>query len=284
MKIWRVIDIIQEATTFLKNKGIEDPRLNAERLLASTLKLSRVDLYLQFEKPLSETEREIYKGLLKRRAQHEPLQYITGETEFMSLTFRVGPNILIPRPETEILVEKVIDLVKDQSFHILDIGTGSGCIAVSAAHYCPEAEITALDISQPVLESARGNARLNHVEDRIRFKQVDILSFDPDKEIFDLIVSNPPYISENEWQNLPPEIRKHEPKTALSDGKDGLKFYRKIAESAVQMLLPGGTIILEIGDTQLEPVRQILTNHTFGDIQITHDLNGIPRVIQGKKS
>ncbi len=284
LKIWRTMDVLQEATSFLKTKKIDDARLNAERLLAHILNLSRVDLYLQFEKPLTQIERDAYKELLKRRAQHEPLQYILGETEFMSLPFKVNPDVLIPRPETEILVEEVIEYTKDRSSKILDIGTGSGCIAVSLAHALGKSQITAWDINARALETARGNAHLNHISDNILFEQVDILNYNPDGNKYDVIVSNPPYISKEDWFSLQPEIVEFEPKVALSDEKDGLTFYRKISEIAWEILETGGHLFYEMGDTQSESISKILRDHGFKNIKITEDLNKIPRVIQGEKS
>lgn len=283
MKIWRIIDVLQEATTFLINKGIEDARLNAERLMGHLLNLSRIDLYVQFEKPMTQAERDAYKILLKRRAEREPLQYILGETEFMSLSFKVTPDVLIPRPETEVLVEIVIDFIKDKSFRILDIGTGSGCIPVSLAHYLKDIQITAWDVSKKALEVAAGNAQQNKVSERIRFEQTDILNFNPDGQKYDVIISNPPYILEKDWDGLQPEIQNHEPKIALSDGGDGLTFYRKISKVAPSMLKAGGQLFFEIGDSQSESVCQILEDNGFININMTSDLNNIPRVIQGEK-
>jgi len=280
--------VLQEATVFMRSRQIENPRLNAERLLAHVLSLTRIDLYLQFDKPLTTEEREAYKMLLRRQAGHEPLQYILGETEFMSLPFRVTPDVLIPRPETEILVEKVIERVQTvPSPTFLDIGTGSGCIAVSLAHYLPGARITAVDRSESALKIASENAEANGVADRIQFMPLDIRNPEPPEKwdgLFDAIVSNPPYVALSEWDRLTEEIRIHEPRIALCDEGDGLAFYRLIAEKTASWLKPEGTICLETGDGQTVSVQNIFKRNGFRTESIHADLNGIDRVLIFSKS
>jgi len=274
-------DVLTEATAFLKSKEISDPRLNAERMLAHVLQISRIELYLQFDRPLNQSEREQYKDFLRRRAAHEPLQYILGETEFMSLPFRITPDVLIPRPETEVLVELVLEDAKTEPVQtILDIGTGSGCIAVSLAANLSDVQITAADVSRKALEVASQNARLNGVQDRVQFTEGDIQSGLDLESRFDVVVSNPPYIALNEWDKLDPEIREHEPRMALCDESDGLKFYKMMADQSESFLERGGKIYLEVGDTQSEEVLKILNEAGFSNAQSYPDLNQIHRVVR----
>lgn len=281
---WLLMDVLKSATDFLKSKSIENPRLNAEQLLAHSLQMDRMSLYLQFDRPLTQQERDTYKNCLRRRAENEPLQYIIGQTEFMSLPFTVTPEVLIPRPETETLVEAVAEIVKkEDSVHILDIGTGSGIIAVSLAHYLPNADLTAIDISDSALAVAKQNATLNQVDGRIRFFMGDVmgdsfLSLFPNG--FDVVVSNPPYVTKQEFEQLPEEIRKHEPKEALTDHGDGLDFYRKISEIGHTLVKPDGVIFVEVGDTQSQSVQLIFAENQYQTIQAIKDLNGIERVIK----
>lgn len=280
--IWRLTDVLAEAAAFLKMRGISDPRLNAERMLAHVLGLKRIDLYLQFDRPLNRDERNAYKDLLKRRTAREPLQYILGETEFMSLPFRVGPDVLIPRPETEVLVERVLEDAKAEPVQtILDIGTGSGCIAVSLAVNLPDVRITALDVSKEALETASQNAELNGVQERIHFIRGDIRCGIESDSRFDAAVSNPPYISLDEWDGLEPEIREFEPRSALCDESDGLAFYREIAGKSRSFLQNGGRLYLEVGDGQSGSVRRLLETSGFSGVESFLDFNRIERVVKG---
>ncbi|MBN2417220.1 peptide chain release factor N(5)-glutamine methyltransferase [bacterium] len=282
-RIWRLIEVLQESTAYLERQRIEHPRLNAERLLGRALGLSRVELYLSFDRPLNEEERAACRTLLQRRASHEPLQYILEETEFMSLPFTVGPGVLIPRPETELLVEEALRFLKPlENSRAVDLGTGSGCIAVSLAHYAPACRVTAVDLSEAALETARKNGARNGAGERLRFVRADILSDDPADffpEASDCILANPPYISRDEWDRLAPEIREWEPREALCDEGDGLAFYRSIAARTAPYLRKGGRLMAEIGHTQAAAVREIFSESGFGDISVLNDLNGIPRVI-----
>lgn len=279
------MDVLKEAAVFLEEKGIENPRLNAEQLLGRTLGLSRMDLYLRFEQPLHPQEREAYKTLLRRRAAHEPLQYILGETEFFSLSFRITPHVLIPRPETETLVERVMDAMKDEErIRILDIGVGSGNIAVSLARNLGQVDVVGADISDEVLTVARENAERNGVGEKIRFLLADVGNNDFCRIVgppFDAVVSNPPYVSREAWNRLPEEIRGHEPRTALCDDGDGLVFFRVIVPKGRQLLKRGGVLFLEVGDEQSEDVEHILKDAGYGDVAAFPDLNGIQRVVRG---
>ena len=285
-KTWKLVDVLKKATGFLDSKAIENPRLNGELLLCDLLGISRMDLYLQFDRPLTVDERNKYKDLLRRRESHEPLQYILGETEFMSLSFKVSSHVLIPRPETEILVERVIDCMKDKKHaHILDIGTGSGNIAVSLVRYLEGADVVASDVTKDILNIARHNAEVNGVSDKIRFTQADVSEEGFQKEFpspFDVIVSNPPYVALEEWDTLPREIREYEPRTALCDEADGLTFYPIIAQKGKGMLKPGGFLFIEVGDGQGEKVCAILKKTGYTSVAMYPDLNGINRVVRGK--
>ncbi len=286
-KRWRIIDLIQWTTQFFEKRHIENPRLNAERLLSRAIGLDRVQLYLQFEKILTHNELDVFRAFVKRRISKEPLQYILGETEFMSLKFKVSPSVLIPRPDTEALVEAVLqETASEEPLHILDIGTGSGNIAVSLAHYLSVAQITAVDVSEEALELARENAALNAVDARIHFIQEDVFSPDFPLRVgtdFDIVVSNPPYISEDEFFTLPDEVRLFEPHRALRDGSDGLTFHRRIAELGGELLRDGGKIYLEVGMEQAARVRQILQEIGFEAVSTVQDLTGIDRVVLAKK-
>ncbi len=280
---WTLINALSEAKQFLEKKRIEHPRLNAELLLGKVLDLTRIELYTNFERPLRAEELQVYREFLNRRAGQEPLQYITGETEFMSLPFRVDPRVLVPRPETEILVEEALSLLPENGIaEVLDIGTGSGCIAVSLAYYRPAIRVTAVDVSSEALEVARSNARLHQAEERIRFYQMDLLSEDFLNKVegpFDLVVSNPPYIRKDEWDELPREVREFEPVTALCDGGDGLLFYRALAGKADALLKKGGRLLVEVGYRQATDVGTILREASFNYHKVVPDLNEIERVI-----
>ncbi|MFQ5709429.1 MAG: peptide chain release factor N(5)-glutamine methyltransferase [bacterium] len=287
-KIWKVLEVLNWTTDYLSQKGFENARLNAEYLLTTSLELSRVDLYLNYDRPLTTAELGRFKKLLNRRLQHEPLQYISGRTEFMSLPFRVEPSVLIPRPETEVLVEKVLAVCRERfteksTVSILDVGTGSGCIAVSLAKYLNNAEIKAIDISEAALNTAKENAALNGVSNQIKFYQRDFLKIpSPERQAvarFDVIVSNPPYISNTDFEKLPDEVKKYEPHVALGDCSTGLIFYHKIAKVSLGILLPDGIVAVEIGLDQAQPVREIFLSNGFSEVEIFKDLTGIERVL-----
>lgn len=268
----------------LNQKGIENPRLNAEVLLAHVLKRKRIDLYLDFDRPLTPPEVEAYRTCLKRRLKHEPLQHITGVTEFMSLPFKVDRSVLVPRPETEILVEKVLDAAQQFSgvepFRILDVGTGSGNIAISLAKNLSHAQITAIDISASALAVAAENAQLNQVESQIQFQVADCKQFLPDKS-FDILVSNPPYIRETEFKALPPEVKFYDPKQALLASENGLEYYRILAERVPLLLKKDRLIAVEIGYQQGKAVSSLFQTHHFQNIQTIPDLNQHDRVVLG---
>jgi release factor glutamine methyltransferase len=274
-----ILEILNLSADYLKNKNVDEPRLSSELLISHALKIKRLDIYLQYDRQLTDDETGLVRELLKRRAAHEPVQYITGRTEFYGLIFNVDRSVLIPRPDTEILVEKVIELIGKREVKIFEIGTGSGCIAVSVAKNCPNAEITACDISDEALKTAVLNAKLNSVEDRIKFVRHDFLKDKPMGK-FDLIISNPPYIEKTVLETLGLQVRKYEPAAALTDGGDGLAFYRRINDTAQNILEKDGLIILEIGYDQAEKVIDIYKK-SFRNINILKDYSKNDRVVTG---
>ena len=282
---WTVVDLLNWTTEYLSEKEFSEARLNAERLLGHVLGLERIELYTNFDRPLIPDELAAFKALLKRRLAHEPLQYILGETEFFSLPFKVSPAVLIPRPETEILVEHVIELCQHQfadtdELFILDVGTGTGCIAVSLAKHVENAVITAVDISHDALTLARGNAEAHDVS--INFKEHDALKPWPTDYLntFDIIVCNPPYVSFPEYQSLQPEIKEHEPKISLLGGNDGLEFYRKFANISTTLIKSNGYLFFEIGERQASSVKNIYAEVGFSGFQVFEDLAGKDRVLR----
>jgi release factor glutamine methyltransferase len=281
-KSWKVIDILKTTTEYFTSKYIENPRLNAEQLLAHILKLDRVQLYIQFERMLSQQEVSEYRKLIRRRADEEPLQYITGKTEFMGLQFIVNPSVLIPRPETELLVEKIIETTNHLNLKnpsIIDIGTGSGCIAVSLAHYLKNSHISAIDISNDALEMAKKNARHNQINN-IDFIQYDILHTTtfPINQV-DFVVSNPPYISEQEMTDLPNEIKNYEPRIALTDDKSGLIFYQKIL-SLIGKGLKCKFVFMEMNANLEKEILEIVNGFGFKKSLVIPDLNKLPRILK----
>jgi release factor glutamine methyltransferase len=280
-----VLESIKLSTEYLEKKGIESPRINAELLLAHILNCKRLDLYLTYDRPLSDEEIALYRLYLKRRGEYEPLQYIVGSVEFYGLPFYVNSSVLIPRQETEVLVEEILNNYKDrEKISILEIGTGSGNIAVALARNLPGVLILATDVSNDALEIARKNSVLNRTENQIKFIQSNILDDSQVGKDFDVIVSNPPYVSMKEFEKLEPELRIYEPRVALTDDADGLIYYRAISLKAKDLLRPTGRLYFEIGAGQSEKVKNILTQNGFSSIQIRNDYLNIKRVISGELS
>jgi len=231
---WKIVDLLKTTTDFFKQKQIENPRLNAEILLAHVLNKTRINLYVEFERPIADNELKIFREYVGRRSKNEPLQYITGVTEFMGLPFKVNPSVLIPRPETEILCEEILKLQNNYSnqVNILDIGTGSGCISISLAHFWKNSQVTGIDISRESLNTAKENIALNNIKNLNLIEQ-DVFKIAEDKNLlenFDIVVSNPPYIAKDEMDTLQSEVKDFEPLQALTDFDDGLKFYKHIMD------------------------------------------------------
>ena len=282
-----ILEAIKLSTEYLEKKGIESPRLNAELLLAEVLNLKRMELYLQFDRPLTEEEKNTYRTFLKLRGEKKPLQQILGHTEFMGEMFIVSSDVLIPRPETELLVEKIANDFPNFTGKILDIGTGSGNIAIMLAKLLPDAEIFALDISPKALEIAQENEMKILSENKINFSRADVFSdeifSDGGNNKFEIIVSNPPYIPKEEFEKLQAEVKDYEPRTALTDEKDGLSFYERIAELGTRLLVPNGKIYFELGAGLSEKVKEILTKNNYANIEIIKDYAGIDRIIKAEK-
>lgn len=280
---WTIRKVLNWSTQYLGERGIESPRLSIEWLLCKVLDFDRVQLYLHFDRPLSLDELAEFKKVLLRRANREPLQYILGKTEFYSLDFIVDENVLIPRPETELLVEKVLDFIgrETQACQILDIGTGSGNIAIALAKNNQHIQLTAIDISAKALEVARKNAELHQVTDRINFLHQNVTeeSFvQQQKTKFDVIVSNPPYIAAGDRPNLEPEVVKFEPAEALFSD-DETYFYKIIAPLAKKIGKPGGRLICEIGSEMAANVQTIFSQAELSCIEVLPDLAGRDRMI-----
>lgn len=277
-----VLESLQLSTEYLENKGIESARMNAELLLADILKCGRLDLYLRFEQPLTEDEKKVYRDFIARRAKNEPLQYIIGNVEFFGMHFFVNEDVLIPRQETEILVEEIIRQVSEESISILDVGTGSGCIALSLAKNLPECKITALDISREALKLAWKNQKYHELTN-CELKHFDIMSDDVNTlGKFDLVVSNPPYVAETDYKDLQKEIVLHEPRIALTDESDGYKFYSKISELSKDLLNENGHLFFEAGDGMAERIGDVMQKSGLKKIKYYKDYLDIKRVVEGK--
>jgi release factor glutamine methyltransferase len=278
-----ILKSIELSTDYLVNKGVDSARINAELLLAHILKCKRMDLYLKFDQPLSEQEIVEYRELIKRRGLREPLQYITGTTEFYGSEFKVSPAVLIPRQETELLVEEVIKYSKDKNeLKILDIGTGSGNIAITLVQNIQNATLHSIDISPKAIEIAKSNAESLGVNGRLLLSNISIEKFTvTNDQKYDIIVSNPPYVSIEEFANLEPELVNFEPKEALTDDNDGLKFYNIIISKANQLLNNGGRLFFELGAGQSSAVKKIMEKEGLRNINIINDYQNIARIISG---
>ncbi|MBE7021798.1 MAG: peptide chain release factor N(5)-glutamine methyltransferase [Ruminococcaceae bacterium] len=277
-----IAEALQEACRQLAAAGITSARLDSEVLLSFLLKKERLYLLLHKHDALGEDTLSDYEALIKRRAAGEPVAYLVGEKEFMSLPFAVRPGILIPRPDTETLVESVIARYQTAGkISVLDLCTGSGAIAVSLAYYLPQSHVTACDISELCVETTRENACKNGVSDRVLVVLADVLGSLPFCERFDCVVSNPPYIPTQALAGLERDVRDFEPTVALDGGVDGLLFYRRLSKLAPQLLKPGGLLALEVGHDQAESVCALLVKAGFSGIETLQDLAGISRVVCG---
>lgn len=280
---WTILKLLKWTTAYFTSHDIENPRASAEILLAHTLGLRRIDLYIRYEQPLIAEELDRFKGLIKRRVRHEPVAYITGEKEFWSMALRVSPDVLIPRPETECLVESALNLMTGEGrppLRIMDLGTGSGAIILAIAKEKPGHILFAADRSVAALRMARSNAISNALEADIRFSGSDWFSgLKDERACFDMIVSNPPYIPSGQINDLQPEIRLYEPNAALDGGRDGLDAIRDLIFSAHRFLGSGGHLLMEIGHDQRAAVADIAAacGH-YVDIDFDKDYAGHDRV------
>ncbi len=285
-------NILKWAIKTLKGSEIESPEISGDTLLAYVLSCDRTRLYANPDNVIDDADIRKYKEVIYKRASHVPLQYITRKAEFMSLDFVVDERVLIPRPETEILVETVLDKVKgndslDNSIIIMEIGTGSGNIAVSLAKNLNNAEIYTNDISQDALLVAETNVQRHDVADKVHLLHGDffgVFNNSVEKEHVDFITSNPPYVSKSEWNNLEPEVKEHEPWQALVGGKDGLHYYRRIIKDAADWLRPGGYLVIEIGETQANVIIKFMNKVMhYKEIEIIKDLQGKERIISARR-
>ncbi len=280
-RVWTVRDLITWGQDYFGTKGVDSPRLTIDLLLCSVLGISRLDLYMQHDRPLTRDELAQLREYVTRRSQREPLQYILGRGDFYGLQFEVNPAVLIPRPETEILVDRCIRWIKATHTPLtraLDIGTGSGCIALAVAHHCPEPSWTCIDRSHEALDVARRNAQQLGLGERCTMQVLDILETVPPGS-FDVITMNPPYIAPEEIQTLDDEVRLHEPSIALTDNADGLTFYRRFIEIAPACLGPNGRAFIELGYGQADAVSALMRKGGLETI-VVDDLAGIPRVLE----
>ena len=277
-----VLEIIKRSAEFLAGKGVESARLNAELLIGHALGLKRMQLYLQFERPLTEPELEKIRPLVRRRGQREPLQHILGETEFHGLRLKTDCRALIPRPETELLIELIIARLVAPPARILDLGTGSGAIALTLAQHYPEAQVVATDTSAEALALARENATRSGMEGRVRWLESDWFA-GLAGETFDLIVSNPPYLSEAEVAAAAPEVRDHEPRAALTPGGDGSTALGAILASAGAHLTAGGLLALETGIAQHAGLLAAAAQRGFVAAESKPDLTGRDRYVFARK-
>jgi release factor glutamine methyltransferase len=279
-----VLNVLQGGADFLQKKGIEDPRLVCEMLLARLLSCKRLELYLKYDEVLSEKKLEAMRRGIKRAAAGEPVQYILGETGFRNAVFKVDRRALIPRPETELLVEHVLAceaLWQGAAPAIVDVGTGSGCIILSLAAERPHGRYLALDASEEALSLARENAATLDLTDTVHFAHAD-LSDVVDPESVDAVVANLPYIPSADCEHLDAEIRDHEPRMALDGGPNGLNIIETVVQDAAIVLKNGGMLFLEIGDDQGAEVVSLLKQSGFSETAVKQDLNGRDRVVLGK--
>lgn len=276
---WTIAAILTWTKQYFSEKGVDNPRLDAEVLLSHVLGKDRLYLYVNFDQPLSPTELEAFRAAVKQRAMRMPVAYITGSKEFMGLDFSVSPAVLIPRPDTEILVEAALTrLSKIEYPQVLDIGTGSGAIIISVLSNLPSTQGTAVDISKEALAVAADNAKRNGVTSRLNLQQGDLFS-PVQGQRFDAILSNPPYIPVADIEGLEPEVRR-EPSLALAGGKDGLDYYRRIVKEGPEYLKQGGFIALEVGAGQAEAVARLADEQgRMTAVDIIKDYSGIDRVV-----
>jgi len=276
-------EAVKWASRALQSAGVPDPGTDAHLLMEYASGKDRAHLLILGREKMPEREEAGYREAIRKRMSRIPLQQIAGKAYFMGLEFHVSGDVLIPRQDTEILAEAAIDIIgkfhEDRKVSVLDLCTGSGCLAVSIAHYCGETEVTAADISPEALKIAKDNAEENRTS--VRFIESDL--FDRIPERYDLIVSNPPYIRSEEIPELMEEVKNHEPHLALDGGPDGLYFYRKVTDEAPAHLREGGSLLYEIGKDQGEDVRKILQECGFREIRVLKDFAGLDRVVCGRR-
>lgn len=277
-----IAEVLLEAASLMRSAGVPDARLDAGLLLAHVLDRDRTFIITHAEESVSEADLVRFRKVVERRASGEPLQYIVGQQEFFGLEFEVTPHVLIPRPETELLVETALELINESAL-ICDVGTGSGCVAISLLYKVTGARAVALDISVQALQVAGRNAKRHSVDDRIEFKVSDCFNELEVEPRFDLIVSNPPYVAENAMAGLQREVRDHEPRFALTPGGDGLSVIKRLIAEGHLFLKTGGHLLIEIGFDQRDAVVELVDEKVWRVIDIYKDLQGIPRTLTLQK-
>ncbi|MCB9852305.1 MAG: peptide chain release factor N(5)-glutamine methyltransferase [Phycisphaerales bacterium] len=288
--VWSIGRLIDWTRSHLESKGVEDARLCAELLLAHAMGCQKILLYARFHKEPTDEQKARFRELVKAAAQHTPIAHLIGEREFYSLGFHVTRDVLIPRPETELIVEHALDRMKsldNDTFDVLDIGTGSGCIAITIAKREPRAGVIATDISEAALDVARKNAERHKVTDRVAFVHTDLFTLSNGQSPpggFDLVVSNPPYIGETERDSLPANVRDYEPAAALFAGESGLDCFRRMADGIRDILRPEGVLLLEIGEHQGDAVRDLFTAGGLEFVAAHRDLFGVERMLEFKRT
>lgn len=282
---WTVGRLLTWTTDYLKRHGSESPRLDSEVMLAHVLGWERVQLYTHFTDVVAEAPRAKFRDLVRRRSEGSPVAYLVGRKEFYSLSFEVSPAVLIPRPESEFVLVELLTLLKGvESIRVVDVGTGSGCLAIAAAHQHRGAQIIAIDLSEDALAVARRNAATHGVADRVEFRAGDSLEPVRGEEPFDAIVSNPPYIKSGDIERLEVGVRDYEPRLALDGGPSGLEMVSRLITQSVDLLKPGGHLILEIGTDQEKPIRELIEAHPELRLAPTiHDHAQHPRVVRATR-
>jgi release factor glutamine methyltransferase len=279
---WTILKVLEWTTAHFRDKGLLSPRLDAEVLIAHVLDRPRIELYTRFDQPLSADELVKIRNLVARRAKHEPVAHLVGEREFWSLAFEVTPDVLIPRPETETLVEAALEILKQHSAPVIvDVGTGSGCIAIALAHALPSATVWATDISPEACAVASRNAARHDVGDRVKVLQSDLMHRLSSELRADAICANLPYIPDRESSALPPDVRIFEPKLALFGGTDGLDLIRRLIPQTRSFLHSNAPLILEMAPNQAPLVAEELRQHHFRDVREVVDHDKSPRAVVG---
>lgn len=291
--VWTVGRLLQWTTDFLKQKGADSPRLDAEVLLAHALGRQRIMLYVAFGEEVPEEQRAKFRDLVKRRGAGVPVAYLLGEKEFFSLPFEVTPATLVPRPETEALVVEAAEAIaamrrsgeiaERTTPRVADVGTGTGCLAVTIAKQVEGAVVTATDISSDALAVAKRNAERHGVADRVTFLEGDLLSPTKDASPFDVVVSNPPYVSEAEYAALARDVREQEPRSALVGGPTGVETIARLVPQAFERLRPGGRVMIEIGPSIADATRKLFGEDQWTDVAIKKDLAGLARIVMARK-
>jgi len=280
---WTVRSMAKWMADDFAGRGLDSPRLDAELLLAHGLGCDRMGLYLDLDRPLDTAELDGIRALVKRRRAREPVAYILGEREFVGRSFEVGTAVLIPRPDTETLVDRALALLEPETdARLADVCTGSGCIAITLAAARPGCQVDATDLSEDALLVAHRNAARHDTDARVRFLAGDLLAALPEGERYALIACNPPYVTQAQWAGLDADVRDHEPRLALVGGDDGLEMYRRLAPDLPGRLQPGGRVLLEVGMGQAPAVSALLQAAGLIELQVHEDLGGIERVVEAR--